>query len=433
MTFAMDKNQIFDSSCGAEVDYPMDSCGASIANWFCFEFQLLLLLFLPGLLNVYLGLDSLRAGLLAGLLCYATCCLARTGHGKRSVDLRYLFLVFLFLIIVILQFAVVSEVFAGSDSVRFFLSLSLILFILMLVPLFYSDLVLVGEERLILLCRLVFWILSMSGCVASVLYLAGMNPSKGLILFKEPSHFALMYLPFLLYISYISRGLGRFFYPLVGFFIAFSVQNLTLVVGLLLLVFILADLKRLMAMGSLLLVVLLLVSNVQDYLGYYLDRLDFSGNSQNLSVLVYLSGFERAYLSVVESFGGGVGFQQMGIVGPEGNVMERIVQIVGVKLNHNDGGFLASKVVTEFGAVGLFFIFVFACVFVRSLFLLKFAERMGQVRIFLSCVFVMFAVELFVRGTGYFTPTIFMFLVSLYAFFFAYSREESVLHELTRE
>jgi hypothetical protein len=147
---------------------------------------------------------------------------------------------------------------------------------------------------------------------------------------------------------------------------------------------------------------------------YFTDRLDLSSNSSNLSVLVFLSGYERAWLALTGFNGLGVGFQQMGIVGPVGAFQLNISTIFGFDgLNLLDGGTLASKIIVEFGYPGLLllFLYLFKLIKVVNSFFGK--REFSPQDLFYSSIYIMFFVVLFVRGAGYFNPSFFIFLISI--------------------
>lgn len=88
---------------------------------------------------------------------------------------------------------------------------------------------------------------------------------------------------------------------------------------------------------------------------YILHRLDFSvleANSKNMSAFVYLSGWERMYLGLINTSGFGIGINNFGII-EEGYYGKEIIKYLGFLLNYNDGSFLFSKFVGEFGLLGL--------------------------------------------------------------------------------
>lgn len=147
---------------------------------------------------------------------------------------------------------------------------------------------------------------------------------------------------------------------------------------------------------------------MQDYVA---SRLVFDEDNKNLSNLVYLQGAESAYTSFLSSNGVGVGFQNMGNQEP-GYFTELIRSVNnGGDLNRLDGSFLAAKIITEFGLLGIMFCLMVIINFLRvcnivwsgsypnSLLFVLYAASSGQIMI-----------EFFVRGYGYFSPGFIVFL-----------------------
>jgi hypothetical protein len=156
-------------------------------------------------------------------------------------------------------------------------------------------------------------------------------------------------------------------------------------------------------------------------LSYYADRLVLSADSDNLSTLVYLQGWQRAWLNISETGGLGVGFQQFGFVGSLGTVLEKIVQMNrGASLNLYDGGSTGSKLIAELGVVGVALIVLYLLLVVRGVRLIRRAQRLpiGQRdlrRIFFYSFIIAYASELLIRGNGYLSPSCTLVLASLIA------------------
>jgi len=150
---------------------------------------------------------------------------------------------------------------------------------------------------------------------------------------------------------------------------------------------------------------------------YFLSRLSLSLTSSNSSVLVFLSGWERAYLGFFDSFGFGVGFQEIGIVGPQGELQKILIKIhnnPGKGLNWNDGGSLAPKIITEFGLLGIMSILLY-CYFAIRILMMFFLNKIKESKnIFFFGAYLIFSIELFIRSVGYFSLTSFIFISSLY-------------------
>lgn len=236
--------------------------------------------------------------------------------------------------------------------------------------------------------------------------------SKAVFFYSEPSHFSLSFLPLLLYMIIRGSSNGKILFSILGILIALLLENLTLLVGILFIMFISFPLR-------LLPYILTFAFSLLGIFGvdYYLDRLNFFGDSSNLSVLVYMQGWERAYLNLLDTNGIGVGFQQFGIIGELGEISEKIKILSGEQLNLYDGGSVSSKLIGEFGVLGLLVIFIYLWHLFRFAKILnnysssKISFEDSKAILYFS-FFIMYSIDLFVRGTGYFSSSGFMLFAS---------------------
>jgi len=161
---------------------------------------------------------------------------------------------------------------------------------------------------------------------------------------------------------------------------------------------------------------------------YFYSRLSFV-DASNLTSLVWLQGWESVFQGLVSTSGLGVGFQMMGLDQSfTTSLAQKIISIAGIQLNIHDGGFLFSKLVTEFGLVGLVVCFIYVRMLLRSIIFAvknnrsKLASEAlsGQAKkeMLLQAFIVGFFVEMFFRGTGYFSIGVYLvmsfYMASLY-------------------
>jgi len=152
-------------------------------------------------------------------------------------------------------------------------------------------------------------------------------------------------------------------------------------------------------------------------LSYYLSRLDFSGEAQNLSTVVYIQGWQLIPESLARSGGWGLGFQQLGRHGTDVPASDIIFALVGGYGNVLDGGFTFAKIISEFGVFGLLLIGLYLVIVWRSIRHLRYAAKGIENRAcntFAQCVIVSYLIELFIRGAGYFTGTAILLVASLW-------------------
>lgn len=156
------------------------------------------------------------------------------------------------------------------------------------------------------------------------------------------------------------------------------------------------------------------------YWNEFTQRLEGLGGldeGNNLSSLVYLNGWLMARENFFNSYGIGLGINRMGCSPLPQTAISDMLILGGsdaLPVNYNDGSFLASKLISE---TGVFFVII----------VLSFLWALwGHVRNFrrapsgfskdiaLLCVSLLASatVSMFIRGTGYFSPT---FLLGLYS------------------
>lgn len=251
-------------------------------------------------------------------------------------------------------------------------------------------------------------------CAIILLKVAGLQP-RGSVLpkstfpFTETSHFALAFGPILLYRCTTAAPRRR------DLWLAFAVA-LAIVVksGTLLAVALMAAVIGRRVLLALIGVAVVAALGLSVQLKYFTSRIDLSNKSSNLSALVYLEGWEMLQDSLERSSGWGVGFEQLGLSGTNVTAAESIRRVTGGEdFNLTDGSFVLSKLGSEFGVVGLLMVLGYCLLAVRSLRLLR--AGMGSANENLArCIVLGYAVDMFVRGTGYFTQSTMLFLAAAF-------------------
>lgn len=259
-----------------------------------------------------------------------------------------------------------------------------------------------------------FYVLLLVG-IMGIFSISPFSPDwrKPVVFFSEPSHFALSFLPFLLYMVVNASAGRKLLLVLSGYALAVLIENLTLAVGVTLIAALTLPLRRSLLLAFIV-TAAIWVGSVN--LDYFTARVDMSGGTQNLSTMVYLSGWERACQDFSDTFGLGVGFQQFGIIGSRGDEMESIAALVGADLNLLNGGTVAPKFIGEFGVIALAMLLAYLVYFAKCAKWLREVSRGAEIGtparvFFLSCV-VMYSVDLFVRGPGYFSSSGFLFVAA---------------------
>lgn len=263
---------------------------------------------------------------------------------------------------------------------------------------------------------LIFLSLTGIAAIAGVPAIGGVPYAKGVVFFAEPSHFALAFLPMLL----ISVGAARRTTQLAAITFALALaallENLTMVVGVLVIATLL-----LRGMAMVMMVLTLVAAAATLDFTYYSNRLDFTSDTNNISALVFMQGWENALLNFGETHGLGVGFQQFGIAGSKGDITEKIAALLGGDyINLLDGGSTATKLVAEFGVFGILMIIGYLVLAARAMRFIRQQQRLPPKGrdwrgLFFQSVIVTYLFEIFIRGMGYFSAGGFLTLTALLA------------------
>jgi hypothetical protein len=168
-------------------------------------------------------------------------------------------------------------------------------------------------------------------------------------------------------------------------------------------------------------------------LSYFSDRIPFIHDpgtliydKNDLTALVYMQGWEEIGKSIVETEGIGVGILNMDKTKP-GYYGELIYYIVGEYQNRGDGSFLASKIVSEFGVIGVYILLIYGLYFSKSI---KYFYRLNRkwysearksspinepvYLVFAHSAIVTSVIEIFLRGTSYFTSGMFLLITAIF-------------------
>jgi hypothetical protein len=136
---------------------------------------------------------------------------------------------------------------------------------------------------------------------------------------------------------------------------------------------------------------------------------DPSENS-HLSSLVYLQGWVDLYNNILNTYGLGLGFNGMGsLLFEENYPREVILSRFGLNLNSEDGSFLFSKIISEFGLFGL--VFYLIIIYKLILYINK------NQYIVINTLIFSFLIISFIRSSGYFNGTLLLIIPALSIYF----------------
>jgi len=332
--------------------------------------------------------------------------------GKFFYSWSSLLKLFLLIFLIFLHYYYSGYLFSlAQDSFKFFSSLIVITFFAPASYIVANSLINISQITFQNIIKLIFFIL----IVNAIMSLTGIDffsigSNKPSFLFSEPAHFAIISAPFLIY--YIKSRLA-WWKTALSIFILFAIyiENLTMLLVVIATIFISFNVKNILLIFLLLLIIFLNFANVD----YFSSRLLFSEDSlNNISLLVLIQGWQNAFLAFSNTLGWGMGFQQFGIAGSSSDLTERLIELGGSNLNLFDGGSTAAKLFGEFGLFGAILVLVIISRAIKAYFSLISAKSMSDLSIFSRCVEITILVELFVRGIGYFSPGIFLYLIIIY-------------------
>lgn len=233
------------------------------------------------------------------------------------------------------------------------------------------------------------------------------SPEKPTGVFSEPSHLALaLVFPLL----YKAMRQGRQGVAWIGVWLMWGlwIENLTALCLITLCIVCWA--RRPLQMIALLATAATALSLADTE--YFSSRLVLTDQTTNLSALVWLSGWETAHYIIHNVSVWGIGFQQLGFVSIQSDSVELIELLGAFGLNATDGGTTAAKLISEFGVPALLVLAGYGLFFFWAVGRLMFDgldARRADVRFSLRrAAAVAPFMELFVRGLGYFSPTLFV-------------------------
>ena len=378
------------------------------------------IILLPSAFQVYFETTSMAQGLVIslGLFFFFYFC----KHKKISKLDRSILKILFVLIFLFLMSSYSMILFDTFEIKRFVLSFFIILFLAIGAFYFVKWSLEIDNEKFHLFINIIFYILLLEGIIATIGKIIFFDKSQ-FIFFSEPSHFALIYLVFLSFqILALKNNIYIYTLILLSFIFALTLPNLTLLVGTFL-VFSFYLTKKTFGLILIIFTILFFFTNFTnlEYFDYFLERLRLSNETKNISSLVFLSGWERAYLHLLQSNFFGIGFQQLGYIEINSYYQNKLAEQFLPEQNLYDGGSVASKLIAEFGIIGIIFLIMYIFLFIKFFFNIRIYKLSSNyLDKFYISVFLLSSVNLFLRGMGYFSPIMFLLLSSI--IYFSYKK-----------
>ncbi len=365
--------------------------------------------------SIIFNATSLRSSLVSGIIFFSILLLITNKLKLISINRKYLFYILMICIILFVQ-GLLSLIVDGDNGIdRCILSI-IALLVTIIVSAFFTNLVVTTKEESlnISIIRAYKFMTFIGGC-SIILHLFGLTNRINMFIFFEPSHYALVYLPLVLYMVYTANNNQKIIYLFISLLLAIVIENSTLLIGVFL-IFLLVYWKYKFKLLVIVIIGIILINTLSlEKIQYFTDRFNISMQSNNLSVLAWISGWERAGISLIDSLGMGIGFQRLGYVGESGAALDKIYRLMnGSYLTLKDGSTVGAKLIAENGVVGIFLIFWYLKYFFEITRLFVKHKIEDRKSIFYYSIYIMFFIQIFVRGTGYFSPASFLFFSSIY-------------------
>jgi len=247
--------------------------------------------------------------------------------------------------------------------------------------------------------------------------------------FSEESHFSLVFGMLSIIYTFIGKPKQISFILINSMILSVSFPSLTLLIFSFLIFFV-VFLRLKPFIFSLVFFTVLPITLALGYflminIDYFSSRIDFS-STNNLTSLVFLQGWELAYLNIIDTYGIGLGFQMLGSEMTKTGVFTNlIIHITGsaTALNISDGGLFAAKIIAEFGIIGIigcvFFIFwIIKIIFnTNKIYNFESLNEIDKRKLFMFGIIFSYIVEMFFRGYGYFSPGVFMLLTAIFSLY----------------
>ncbi len=315
-------------------------------------------------------------------------------------------------VLIVIHGGIADEI-MGVHLGRFVASLVLLALLLSAAAAFASALRAASNSQVHRIVSISFWVL----CAVAITRLVHLEPrrdvfSKPMFPFTETSFFALAFCPIYLFKCATTPRQKRTFWVLFGFTLAIVLKSATLLAIACVGAFVC---RRILLI--LLVSLLVLGAGASHYIRYFTSRADISSSNKNLSALVYLEGWEMLGRSLSLSHGWGLGFQQQGYHATDVTAAAEIRgQTGGFNLNLQNGSFVLSKLGSEFGVFGLLLIAAYTFVAIRSLRVIR-HRPCSESELLSRCIFVGYGIDIFIRGTGYFSASTLLFLAATFTLY----------------
>lgn len=375
--------------------------------------SIFLIILLPEGLIVNLGVSSVSSGfIIASLVSF---CLFMKSWELVKIYFKYFSKFYLGIFVFFFVNFILGLVFNSNFNFFRFISSYLLLSLELFVAFVYGILLNnLSNKKLDLFLKNISISMLALGLIVCFYWTFFPHNAKEMIFFTEPSHYSVIFSPFIVYFIISSNKIKSFMFSMILLLVAAYIENLTLLFPVAIAVFILDKKIFIISTSIFVLLVSVIGAGFGDYISQRYGGVT-SGESQNISSLVYLQGWDYIFSSIKQFNGLGIGFQQLGEIRINSDSQD-ILEYMGYPLNQNDGAFFFSKFFVEFGWIGLFVVIIILCdILLFSFKMSKFRTERQYLNIFIGTTYLGFIIPLFVRNSSYFNAAIFIFIVAFFS------------------
>jgi len=387
--------------------------------------MLLSILLLPEFFVVNFDAESASTGSLIAYLVIIIL-IAFTAHKKLFYIKRFT-ITLISVITIATILSIIGGIIAGTtfDIVKFGGSFLLLIMQLYTAQLLYMELQGLSGEAIDNISKKIVGILLAIGSYYG--YKLNFNPSGNarMFFFTEPSHFATHIAPFLIYLLITLRTSSTLVLAIFTSLLSILLSSSTLLIAL----FVGSSIRflKMKNMWDRIALFSIIASGfILGLIQYFVDRFNAvlvaDNDSQNISGIVYIQGWEFIYSTLQKGFLFGIGLNQMGNIELDSVAADALIEM-DLPLNWNDGSFLLSKLVVELGMFGMFFAIFYIVILVRTIKLIQARviqssfDAYYKKNIFFWSLGIAFLIPLVIRNTNYFNATVTLFIVFLFYFY----------------
>jgi hypothetical protein len=228
--------------------------------------------------------------------------------------------------------------------------------------------------------------------------------------FQEPAHLARFYGPILIMTMFISIKLVAKIISvsitviLSSLFPSLSLLTYSVIAALTL---VLTEVKLNVKLFLLFFFIFIFTISFFSQSHYFIERIQSKENANNHTTFFFWQGVEAAKISLLETNFIGTGLRQLGNE-PANKFSDLMIE----GMDRKSGGFVGAKLIAELGILGILIIISYTLIIFKCLKILINNSIERQVKIAAAAIIAV-APEIFLRGGGYFSPSLLLAISSI--------------------